>query len=734
MPEADARPSAAGGPWLPLAWRIFLGTSLVVAIALGGALAWTARFADQAAAVGAARGVAALDAEVAAYLEGDARALRDGAGVFARAAGFRAVVASGAPADALDQAREAAEQLGAAWVQLVDARGARLAKSDAPGAPAEPLGDSPLVRDALAGRAGAAFGTLGDTALAHVVAVPVEGATPGRTVGALMVARPLDARAARGGGEGGREVAFYLLPRDGTPRLAASTLAPSPALLGELVRLPGATEAPAARPADAGAGGAPREVEVGGTRYLARAHALRAATGRAVGGYAVLRGQAVEYAAFEALRRATVIAGGVGLLAAVLVSLAIARQVTRPLASLAEAARRAAAGDYAAPFAARPGRDEVGVLAGAFGTLLDDLRAKQVLVEFARLSRPSGRSRPPGERGRATPPRPLTPPDPTVRFVREGEPRPAPGAPVPAPAAAVTAAGPAERAATAPVGAIEAAEALAPGELFADRYQIEAMIGAGGSGVVFRVRDRGRDGRVLALKVLRPDVAQHDPGALARLARELETTRALDHPNVVRTYDVAEAGGIHFLTMEYVEGPSLRELIDARGPLPVAGAVEATRQVCRALAHAHAHGVLHRDVKPHNAVLTPGGTVKVMDFGAARFADAPRGVTETGALIGTPIYMAPEVLRGEPFDARADVYSAGVLLYECLTGRSPFPSPGPLLVVLTQVLEAAPDDPHALRPEVPRALADLALAAMAKDPAARPASAEAFEGALAALA
>jgi serine/threonine-protein kinase len=283
------------------------------------------------------------------------------------------------------------------------------------------------VRSALAGRPATAFGTLGDTALAHVVAVPVEGATPGRVVGVLMAARPLDARAARGGtdAEGGREVAFYLLPRGGAPRLAAATLAPAPGLAAVLAALPGAGPDDA-DDGDAAAPAEPREVTVGGRRYLARAHPLRAASGRAVGGYAVLRARDVEYAAFVALRRATLAAGAVGLLAALLVSFVIARQITRPLAALAEAARRAAEGDYAAPFAARPGRDEVGVLAGAFRTLLDDLRAKQVLVEFARLTRaprPSGRSRPSTDRRRGTPPRPLAPPappEPTVRLVRDG--------------------------------------------------------------------------------------------------------------------------------------------------------------------------------------------------------------------------------------------------------------------------------------------------------------------------
>lgn len=734
------RPRARALDALPLAWRIFLGTSLVVAIVLGGALAWTARSAGQAAAVGAARGVAALDAEVAAYLDGDARALEDGAAVFARAAGFRAVVAAGARADALDQAREAADQLRAAWVQLVDARGVRLAKSDAPDAPPDPLGDSPLVRAALAGRPAAGFGTLGDSALAHVAAVPIEGATPGVIIGALMVARPLDARAARGRSTEGAEVVFYLLPRNGEPRVAATTLAPSPALAAAVAALPGSRDGDTAAAGSAAA--SPGEVTVDGTRYLARVHPLESAAGRALGGYAVLRSRDVEYAAFEALRRATLAAGAGGLVAALLVSSAIARQVTRPLAALADAARRAAAGDYSASFAVRPGRDEVGTVAAAFHTLLDDLRAKQVLVEFARLSRgrvPSGRQRGLGAARRATPPRATVAAESTMRLAREmaaqetGVETAATGAP---PAVTAAAALPVEFEEPAtPADVVAAAEALRPGQLFAARYLVEAMIGAGGSGVVFRVQDAGRGGEVLALKVLRPDVAQDDPAALARLAREVDTARQLAHPNLVRTYDLDEAEGIHFLTMEFVEGRSLRDLIDERGALPVPAAVSAVRQLCRALAHAHARGVLHRDVKPHNAVITSSGVLKVMDFGAARFADVPRGVTETGTLVGTPAYMAPEVLRGGQHDARSDVYAAGVVLYECLTGQPPFDaaSASPLVVV-THVLEDRPDDPATRNAAVPRGLADLVLAALAKEPAERPAGAEAFERQLATFA
>jgi serine/threonine-protein kinase len=286
-------------------------------------------------------------------------------------------------------------------------------------------------------------------------------------------------------------------------------------------------------------------------------------------------------------------------------------------------------------------------------------------------------------------------------------------------------AGPRNLMVTALAGIRGAAEALRPGQRFADRYRVEAMIGAGATGVVFRVYDVETEER-RALKVLRPDVALTDPHALARLAREARTAGALAHPNIVRTYELGESDGLHFLTMEYVEGTTLRELLDRGGPLPIDAAVTSVRQLCRALAYAHKQGVVHRDVKPHNAVVSPSGVLRVMDFGIARFAGAPSGITETGVLIGTPAYMAPEVLRGATADVRSDVYGTGAVLYECLTGRPPFGDASGVqaLVVLTQVLEEAPGDPRALRPEVPEGLAQVVLAALAKDATRRPQSAE----------
>jgi serine/threonine-protein kinase len=745
---------------VPLAWRIFLGSAGVVAVVLGGALLLTAREAERAATASAARGVAALREQAVTRLEGRARALLDGARVFAQGPNFRSLVATGVREDALDQAREAVERLAVSWVQITDGNGVRLARTDMPDAPPESLGGQALIRRALAGEAVAAYGLAGDTMPIQAVAIRIEGATPGRPAGTLMATRQLDAGVARAMAtsvEG--DVVFYVLPRSGPARLAASTLPPSPELLRAVTALAEVAEPPAAAAPDSQPGApapaaAPAGVELGGERYLALAAPLRSADGRAVAGVAVLRSRSAELSPFLALERTILLAGVAGLGLALLVSFAIARQITRPLAGLVTAVRRAAAGDYSGDIEVRS-RDEIGTLAAAFHAMLEDLREKQVLVEFARLA--------PGRGGRPSPAisSPGVSSGSGPRFGRQADRRAplarrvadhtAPVRRADVGAADVTPTGTASAEAAvgddtppnhaggtngppvlALVDAIAAASALRPGQRFAGRYDIRHMIGAGGGGVVFLATDVER-GEPVALKVLRPDLLQQDDTAIARLAREVEIARRLEHPNIVRVYALGESEGLHFITMEFAEGSTLRHLIDTRGTLPIPVVLSLAKQLCRALEHAHERGVIHRDIKPHNLVVTPDGTLKVMDFGTARLTEAPRGLTESGVLFGTPAYMAPEALRGATVDARADVYAAGVVLYEALVGRTPFTSgAGSPLVVLTHVLESAPTDPAQLNQAVPRALADAVLDALSKDPARRPASARALAERLAA--
>jgi serine/threonine-protein kinase len=250
--------------------------------------------------------------------------------------------------------------------------------------------------------------------------------------------------------------------------------------------------------------------------------------------------------------------------------------------------------------------------------------------------------------------------------------------------------------------------------VFAGRYEIKEILGMGGMGVVYRAMDREL-GEPVAIKTLRTEVVGSDGVALERFKQEIRLARKITHRNVVRTYDLGETNGTYYITMEFVEGTSLKQLIQSRGRLPVPVTLTIGKQLCRALEVAHEQGVIHRDIKPQNIVVEPNGFLKVMDFGIARLAKAPqgKGLTEVGTAIGTPDYMSPEQLLGEELDPRSDLYSAGVVLYECLTGRPAFVA-DTVYALVAKHLEEEPLDPRELNAEVSPPLAQLVLRAMAK--------------------
>jgi AraC family transcriptional regulator of adaptative response/methylated-DNA-[protein]-cysteine methyltransferase len=265
------------------------------------------------------------------------------------------------------------------------------------------------------------------------------------------------------------------------------------------------------------------------------------------------------------------------------------------------------------------------------------------------------------------------------------------------------------------------------GHLIAGRYELRRLLGTGGMGVVYEARDRVVDESV-ALKLLRPDRSVGDQG-LGPVAAEVRLTRRITHPNVVRTHDVGQAGDARFLVMEYVEGVSLAELLTRYHRLPAAAVVVLGMQLCRALEVVHARGVLHRDVKPQNILLTAEGQLKLTDFGVAALRDAAGAIAAGHTTPGTPPYMAPELLFGEPADARTDVFAAGVVLHQALTGRLPFDAPTPTQLA-ARMLRGGPL-PITSDASVARPLAYLVAAALAAEPNERPASAAAFHDALA---
>ena len=261
---------------------------------------------------------------------------------------------------------------------------------------------------------------------------------------------------------------------------------------------------------------------------------------------------------------------------------------------------------------------------------------------------------------------------------------------------------------------------LRTGAVFAGRYQVIEELGAGGMGRVYRVLDRKLDEEV-ALKLIKYDLA-YDRKTLERFRDELKTTRQVVHKNVARLFDLNEAGGIPYITMEYVRGENLRRLIKKVGRLDAAQAVRFATQICRGLAEAHRRDIVHRDLKPHNIMIDEDGSALVMDFGLARLMSSVER-TEKGAVEGTPAYVSPEQIEGQAADRRSDLYSLGIVLYEMVTGHPPFKADSPGALAMKHLTEL-PRNPRETNPDVPAALSRVIMKCLEKRPERRYQSAE----------
>jgi len=251
------------------------------------------------------------------------------------------------------------------------------------------------------------------------------------------------------------------------------------------------------------------------------------------------------------------------------------------------------------------------------------------------------------------------------------------------------------------------------GEVLADRYEVEELVGAGGMSSVYRAHDRLLD-RKVALKVMHQHFGE-DPEYVERFRREARSVAALSHPNVVTVIDRGEHGGRQFIVFEYIDGENLKQLIQRRGQAPVKTALELAGQIAQALSFAHQQGLVHRDVKPQNVLLNGDGTAKVTDFGIARSLDVQHGMTQTGTVLGTSDYIAPEQAQGQNVDEQTDIYSLGVVLYELLTGEVPFPGESFVAVAMRHINEPPPPI-RDKRPDVPPRVEALVQKAMAKEP------------------
>lgn len=262
------------------------------------------------------------------------------------------------------------------------------------------------------------------------------------------------------------------------------------------------------------------------------------------------------------------------------------------------------------------------------------------------------------------------------------------------------------------------------------RYEITRAIGKGAMGVVYEGRDP-KIGRRVAIKTCRADIMENTDlknELLIRFEREFQAAGKLQHPYIVTIYDVGEDAGMPYIAMEYVEGHDLRQVIEQRASYAIPALVEIAARVAEGLHHAHAHGVIHRDVKPANVILpATGGGVKIADFGIARVEGSV--LTLGGAVVGTPHYMSPEQFTGDPMDGRADLFAVGIILYEMLTGRKPFAGDS-VSVLMHEVLRRAPAPPSQFNPAVPPDLDTVLLKALAKYPEERYPSGEALAAAL----
>jgi serine/threonine-protein kinase len=267
------------------------------------------------------------------------------------------------------------------------------------------------------------------------------------------------------------------------------------------------------------------------------------------------------------------------------------------------------------------------------------------------------------------------------------------------------------------------------GRRFDRRYTILRKLGSGGMAEVYLAED-DELGRNVALKMLNERHARDDQ-FVERFKREARNAARLSHPHIVRVYDRGEAEGTYYISMEYLDGPTLKELLVRKGPTPPLTAIKFAREILSALGEAHKHDIVHRDIKPHNVIVSPDWNVKVTDFGIARSGASQ--MTEAGSIVGTAQYLSPEQARGKPVDPRSDLYSLGIVMYEMLTGKVPFTGDAAVEIAMKH-LSAVPDPPSKLRPEISHDLDAIVMRALAKDPDQRYASAEEMDADLARVA
>jgi HAMP domain-containing protein/predicted Ser/Thr protein kinase len=583
---------------------------------------------------------------------------------------FKAMIETGDAETIADTLLERSTDLGANFFMATDPAGLLLARSDKPTERGTDLSKDPVVAMSVNGEAAEGLWQEGDK-LFHAVSTPMR--TGDNQQGVLLAGYALDAEVAKSLAKlSGAQIAFQTGAAQG---VTSSSLGPVEPALAAALKTTGAT-----RPNEA------FDLMVGAEKYRAISYSLENAAHRPVGSLLVLASYAKEMAPFIDFRNALFIVGGLMTVLGLVGAQVIAKRITGPISLLVDRVHKARDGSFAGAIPIQSA-DEVGALAKAFNGLLNELREKEQFIEFMRTAQKSG--------GTTN----LAPAD-----ISTG--------------ATVGLGGmTASSAATLPGGDAN----LTIGSIFANRYKVVEMLGKGGMGVVFRAKDNQLD-EVVALKTLRSDVLSQDPTLLQRFKLEIKLARKITHKNVLRTHDFGEWTGTPYISMEYLEGVTLKDLQKRKGALPLGVGLQIAKQMCHGLAAAHAQGVIHRDIKPQNMLIIPEtGDLKIMDFGIATVSNVKdenrpqdSSITGAGVVLGTPDYLPPELGRGEAADFRSDVYCMGVVLFELFCGRLPFTGESPLQIVVAH-MQNAPPMPRSIKPNLPEDLQAVILKCLEKD-------------------
>jgi len=664
-----------------LTQKILAFTSLLVVALVATTLVFTTVQADRLAHGTITQALSETRGVWDAFQADRYQKLKLGVRVLANDPQFKAAIAEKEDADftrrktVFDMLKERGQDIAADFFIATDPDGAVIARTDRPGGSGEDLSKDPVVMSPMEGEESATVWSQGEK-LYHAVAVPM--VTGGELLGVLVAGYGISETLANDIRKLTHSEIAYLTQHSGQPpQLSVSSLGPKEA----------AFKAALTRPELSGAGVEPFELKLAGEPHIGVVVPLQTASGATVGSVVALRSLAVEMASFLEFRNTLIVISLIVMVVALALATLAAHRITGPVRTLVSLVERARDGSYSGAVTVAT-KDEIGVLARTFNGLLADLREKEQMIGFLREG---------------------------MTLMRKGTSQTGAGT---IPEIDVSSASTTALSAVTGSGGAK----IEKGTVLAGRYEILGSLGKGGMGAVYRARDRKLD-EVVAVKMLRLDVLKDDPTLLERFKQEIKLARKITHRNVLRTHDFDEADGTPYISMEYIDGVTLKDLIQSKGALPSGVGLRIAKQMCQGLDAAHRQGVIHRDIKPQNMLILPEtGELKIMDFGIARVSEvkggAASGLTTAGTVMGTPDYMPPEQAQGRPADFRSDIYSLGIVLFEIFTGSLPFKGETAMATVIAHV-QRAPPRPRSLNARMPEDLEAVILRCIEKEPASR---------------